>query len=598
MYIMKRLSIFAALLVIALACQKEPVVPTSAVDTLPFPPEAGKDVTVNPGDNFWQYCNGTWDKNTPTPATGAVGTLYSAFPAMDQRVEEIVAEDPSLKRYFQLMDQLYANADEAMKYYSALRASYSTPQTREEVFKTVGRLIVDGMPFIGISLYNDLKDGKLIGVLGITHLAYKYSFAQMEPSVQAMVRLIAEGMEMDPETLYLQEGAYNALANLQNVPTEQLATVLEIAFKQWSAYISAETNEAGNNWKPEYTRAMARYHVCYQLSYRLAQKYVTPELKQYYLDMSKRLIESFRGRLHQLDWMSETTRANALEKLDKMMYFAGSPDTWYPECMPDLSQCKSLMEAVHKLCKANVLLHKKLIGTTDALSDAITFIRIDENNLPFANDLAFVNAYYSREYNAFVILPAMMLPPVTKPEASEAFAYGAIVIAAHEITHGFDSEGAKYDGDGRLRNWWTVADNMAFKDRQQKLIQCFNTLEYDPFNFPGQFGNGERTLTENIADLGGFLITLDAYLKRLDEQGFTGENRTAQLKKYYESFAYIWCAKYGPDKLQLILNNDIHSHARLRVNGTVMNTDMWYNLYDVTRNNILYLPPERRTYIW
>ena len=172
------------------------------------------------------------------------------------------------------------------------------------------------------------------------------------------------------------------------------------------------------------------------------------------------------------------------------------------------------------------------------------------------------------------------------------------MIAAHEITHGFDSEGAKYDCDGRLRNWWTVADNMAFKDRQQKLIQCFNTLEFDPVGYPGKYGDGERTLTENIADLGGFLITRDAYLKRLDELGFTGENRTAQLRKFYEAFAYIWCAKYGPDKLQNILTTDIHSHARLRTNGTVMNTDMWYDLYDVDRNNILYLPLERRTYIW
>ena len=296
--------------------------------------------------------------------------------------------------------------------------------------------------------------------------------------------------------------------------------------------------------------------------------------------------------------MSETTRYNALEKLDKMMCFVGCPDNWYSECLPDLSQCKSLLEAVHKLCKANALLHKKLIGTSDVFSNAITFASMDAKGLPVANDLAFVNAYYLRGFNSFVILPAMMLPPVTMPEASEAYAYGAIVIAAHEITHGFDSEGAKYDSDGRLRNWWTVADNMAFKDKQKLLIQCFNTLEYDPLNYPSKFGDGERTLTENIADLGGFMITLDAYLKRLDEQGFTGENRTAQIKKFYEAFAHIWCAKYSPEKLQNIITSDIHSHARLRTNGTVMNTDMWYDLYDVDRDNILYLPQERRTYIW
>ena len=595
---MKRFTIAATLFVIVLACQKDPVAQPSAIDSLPFPPESGKDISVVPGDDFWQYCNGTWDKNTPTPATGAVGTIYDAGPAMNQIVDQIVSEDPSLKRFFQLKDELYANSDEAMKYYAALSASYPVPQTREDVFRTIGRMIMDGMSVAAFSLVNDLKDGKLVGVLGISQKMYKYSFAQLEPSVQATMRLIAEGMDMDPETLYLQKEFHDMLVDLQDAPIETLYNVLAVAFAQWSPFISEQTNADGYNWTPETTRAMARKHACYQLSYRLAQKCVTPALKQYYVDMTERLIEAFRNRLLQLDWMSETTRSNALEKLDKMMYFAGCPDTWYPECMPDLSQCKSLMEAVHLLCKANVLLHKKLIGTSDALSDAITYIRLDDHRLPLANDLALVNAYYIPPYNSFVILPAMMLPPVANPEASEAFAYGAIVIAAHEITHGFDSDGAQYDCDGRQRNWWTVADNMAFKDRQQKLIQCFNSLEYDPFYFPGQFGNGERTLTENIADLGGFLITQDAYLKRLDEQGFTGENRTAQLKKFYEAFAYIWRAKYSPEKLQLILTQDIHSHARLRINGTVMNSDMWYDLYDVTRDNMLYLPPERRTYIW
>ena len=595
---MKRLSVVASLLVLILACQKDPIVPPSAIDPLPFPPDAGKDLSVNPGDDFWQYCNGTWDKGTPTPATGAVGTMYNAFPAMEQKVDEIIAGDPSLRHYFQLSDELYANAQEAIQYFSALKSLYPQPQSRDEVFRTIGRLIMDGMPFANFSLVNDLKDGKLIGVLGVSQGVYKYSFNQLEPSLQAILRLIAEGMDMNPEALYLQENVKLVLEVLAHIDTESIIETVEGCFTQWYPYINEQTNAASLNWTPEFTRAMARKLVCYELSNRLAQKYITPEVKQYYMDMSARLIEAFRGRLLQLDWMSETTRSNALEKLDKMMYFVGSPDAWYPECMPDLSQCKSLLEAVHKLSKANVLLHKKLIGTSDALSDAITFNRFDENGLPVANDLAFVNAYYIREYNSFVILPAMMLPPITKPEASEAYAYGAIVIAAHEITHGFDSEGAKYDGYGRLRNWWTVADNMAFKERQQKLIQCFNMLEFDPVNYPGQFGNGERTLTENIADLGGFLITLDAYLKRLDEQGFTGENRIAQIKKFYESYAHIWCCKYSPAKLQAILSVDIHSPARLRTNGTVMNTDLWYELYGVTRDNMLYLPAERRTYIW
>ena len=116
---MKKLFFAASLLVIVFACQREPMVTPSAVDPLPFPPEANKDLSVDPGDDFWQYCNGTWDKNTPTPATGAVGTLYEASPAMEQRVSQVIADDPSLRRFFQLSDELYANSDEATEYFLA-----------------------------------------------------------------------------------------------------------------------------------------------------------------------------------------------------------------------------------------------------------------------------------------------------------------------------------------------------------------------------------------------------------------------------------------------------------------------------------------------
>ena len=168
----------------------------------------------------------------------------------------------------------------------------------------------------------------------------------------------------------------------------------------------------------------------------------------------------------------------------------------------------------------------------------------------------------------------------------------------HEMTHGFDNNGAEYDAVGKQHNWWTVADKMAFQDRQKTMILCYNNLEFDPEEMPGQYGNGERTLGENIADLGGFLACLDAYKAQLKAEGYSGENYKEQLRKFYESYADVWCVKYGPDKLNILINSDVHSPARIRVNGVVMNTDLWYDLYGINRNHKLYLPKERRTYIW
>ena len=123
-------------------------------------------------------------------------------------------------------------------------------------------------------------------------------------------------------------------------------------------------------------------------------------------------------------------------------------------------------------------------------------------------------------------------------------------------------------------------------------------MELDPQRAPLVFCDGKRTLSENIADLGGFLTALDAYIARLDAQGFTGETRNEQLRKFYEAYAHLWCVQYGYAKFEVLKNSDLHAHARLRVNGVVMNTDLWYELYNVDRNHLLYLPPERRAYIW
>ena len=168
------------------------------------------------------------------------------------------------------------------------------------------------------------------------------------------------------------------------------------------------------------------------------------------------------------------------------------------------------------------------------------------------------------------------------------------------MTHGFDSFGANYDKMGNLRNWWTVADKMEFEDRQQLLIDCYDQLELLPDEMPGVYAPGEQTLTENIADLGGFLIAHQAYMERLDRDGYTGEERLKQERKFFQGFAELWRSKYGPEYVNASLfeEQDVHSISKERVNGVVMNCDRWYELYDVQEGDKLYLPVERRTYLW
>ena len=130
------------------------------------------------------------------------------------------------------------------------------------------------------------------------------------------------------------------------------------------------------------------------------------------------------------------------------------------------------------------------------------------------------------------------------------------------------------------------------------LVACYSHLEIDPARKPGLYSKGDITQAEDIADLGGFLATLDAYKDRLQVDGYTGETMNEQLRKFFESFAYVWRVQYSDEKLAQFPEKDVHSHARLRTNGVMMNTDLWYDLFGVDRNCKLYLPKERRAYIW
>ena len=596
-------AVFCCTLIVVVSCQKEPADSApSAEDTLPFPLDGDKDSATDPGDDFWQYCNGAWYAQAPTPPVGgAVGGMYDQAISINEMVQTISNEDPSLKRYFKLSDELYAHSDEATAYLMALMAKYPKPATREDCLRMFGQMIMDGITPIGVTLVNDFKDGKLIGLLGMPNIpVYQYAFPEIPDALKADLRLIAEGMGMNAENLYYNDHSVMVASTLAGMSVDALYSFTQSAWKPLYPYVSAELNASlgAGALSEEQVRQNARTNLNYLISNRLAVKYITPELKQRFQDIMERLRDAYRVRIQNLQWMSETTKASALEKLEKMSFCVGSPDNWDEDCLPDLSQCNSLLEAVHKLMVAKTLLYKHLIGTSDGFSNNITGTGYSATGEMMVTDLTMVNSYYKREYNAVVILPALMLPPIIRTDYSEAYLYGVTVPVAHEITHAFDSEGSKYDALGRVRNWWTVADKMAFEDEQAKLIKCYSTLEYDPAGHPGQYSDGAATLAENIADLGGFLIARDAYIKRLQEQGFTSENYKAQLRKFHEAFAHIYCMKYSPEKLASIISGDNHSHCRLRVNGVVMNTDMWYDLYDVNRNNALFLPVERRAYIW
>ena len=584
----------------------------STIDPLPFPMDANKDLTVSPGDDFYQYCNGGWLSKQGPVASGAIGSIFDSDAVMAQRVEELRKEDPTVGHFFSLCNNMYNQPEASQAYIDAQKAKVKHPSSYEEAFHAIGAMVMDGVSPFSLNLRLGYSEGKMIGVIIPSSVSStSVDSKNIDPSTltragdtkSQVFRWIIEGMGVSEDVMYMDDELAATFEALKQKSLDELYTIMLKAWDDYEIYVSEESlatynKTASSPLTHEDVLLQSRPLINYPLSYAFAKKYVPESDKQKYVERVTAIRDALQNRIMKVDWMSETTKNNALNKISQMKLYVAYPDKWYQEGLPDITECQTFVETAHILTRSQLQLKAQIIGTADAFTNSLLKALVGSDKRIYPADLTLSNAYYQPTENTIYIYPFVFLPPVAKEGISEAHAYACLSIVGHELTHGFDKQGSEYDEIGRKRNWWTVADKMAFQDKQQTLINCYNNLEYDPKELPGQYGNGERTLSEDIADLGGFLSVLDAYMVRLKQQGYTGENYKAQLRKFYESYADVWCVKYGTDRIQNFITNDVHSPARLRVNGVVMNTDLWYDLYDVTRNNKLFLQKNRRTYIW
>jgi putative endopeptidase len=206
-----------------------------------------------------------------------------------------------------------------------------------------------------------------------------------------------------------------------------------------------------------------------------------------------------------------------------------------------------------------------------------------------------VNAYYSPLANEIVFPAAILQPPFFDAKADDAVNYGGIGgVIGHEVSHGFDDQGRKFDGGGTLRDWWTADDDAKFQGRAGRLVEQYSA--YSPL--PGMNVNGKLTLGENIGDLSGLAVSYKAYRRTLDGdqapvlEGFTGDQR------FFIGWAQIWARKFREDELRKRLLTDPHSPSEYRVNGIVRNMPQFESAFDVKPGDKLYLPPDLQVTIW
>jgi putative endopeptidase len=309
--------------------------------------------------------------------------------------------------------------------------------------------------------------------------------------------------------------------------------------------------------------------------------YFPPQSKAKMLDLVDNVRGAMKVRIENLDWMSPATKTKALEKLSKFTVKIGYPDKWR-----DYS--------------ALTIKDGDLYGNVVRSVAFDWDYRVNRLNQPvdraeWEMTPPTVNAYYNPPRNEIVFPAAILQPPFFDPDGDPAVNYGGIGgVIGHELTHGFDDQGRKSDGDGKLTDWWAPEDAAKFDARAQMLGKQYSAFEV----LPGAFVNGNMTMGENIADLGGLLLALDAYHASLNGKpapvidGVTGDQRV------FLGWAQVWRGKLREDRQRQLLATDVHAPIEARVDVPVRNIDAFYKAFGVKPGDSMYVAPAARARIW
>ncbi len=295
-----------------------------------------------------------------------------------------------------------------------------------------------------------------------------------------------------------------------------------------------------------------------------------------------RLLDAYHDSITTLPWMSEETKAKALDKLATFTPKIGYPDKWRDYSALSVSQ--DLIANIEAAAEWEFLRELEKIGRP---IDRAEWFMTPQT----------VNAYYNPGFNEIVFPAAILQYPFFEPERDSAANYGSIgAVIGHEIGHGFDDQGSRFDGQGRLADWWTEEDRERFDALAAVLIDQFSELE--PRQLPGHTVNGELTIGENIGDLGGLAIAWKAYVASLEGAEPPVIEGTTAVQRFFLSWAQSWRFMARDEEAKRLLHIDPHSPAEFRCNQVARNLDIFYEAFGVTSDHALWLDEDKRISIW
>lgn len=427
--------------------------------------------------------------------------------------------------------------------------------------------------------------------IDIIYNAYTFDELQSLFSDIDLNKLLASlGLQKEDKILVMDEGLTKEFAEIftdENLETLKTAAKLSVLLNYGGA-LNTEFTDAANAFNQEYLGVSGSYSDKELATINVAsimpdyigeiyaEKYFSEDAKQNVLKMVNDIISVYKERINNLDWMSADTKKKAINKLDKMGIKIGYPDNY--ESQLDNAEIRSKADGgsyfdnILEIAKANMKYMSKLQGTVPD--------KTEWGMYPYT-----VNACYSATENDITFPAAILQPPMYDVNASYEENLGAIgYIIAHEITHAFDNNGAKFDENGNAADWWTKEDYAEFEKRCEKMVYFYDRQE----GIPGVPMNGRQTLSENVADQGAVQCITEV-VSRLENPDYT---------KFYHSMANAWASTKTREMAKYLAGTDVHSEDKLRVNRVVVNCDEFYKAFGITEKDGMWVAPAERVKIW
>ena len=405
-----------------------------------------------------------------------------------------------------------------------------------------------------------------IGVKGVTEL----SVSQVEPIKE--VEKIINSLPVENQIAYMQWSLIDRAAGY--LSDDLVAQNFDFYGKTLSG---KQTNQ------PRWKRAVSTVNgvLGEAVGQMYVEKYFPAAAKERMVQLVKNLQTALGERIRNLEWMGDSTKIKAIEKLNSFYVKVGYPDKWRDYTGLNIEKDSywanvkraTEFELDYMLSKAGKPVDRDEWGMTPQT----------------------VNAYYNPTTNEICFPAGILQYPFFDMNADDAFNYGAIgVVIGHEMTHGFDDQGRQFDKDGNLKDWWTAEDAKRFEERAQVMVNFFDSIQV----LPGLNANGSLTLGENIADHGGLQVSFQAFKNATKDaplpvkDGFTPEQR------FFLSYAGVWAGNIRDEQIRLQTKSDPHSLGRWRVNGALPQIGAWYDAFGIKEGDPMYLAPEKRVFIW